>query len=157
MSNFWPEIPPDETVTVYRVENAGGFGPYCKMDSDTVLHHNFANGHPSPIRTEEPFDPNVYMKQGHPGVNESIMFFGFESLKKLGEWFTAEEILKLAHEGFYVCSYRVKRRNVIYGRKQLCFVKCRAKHFKRELSYYETEIKTAKEPDPMVALARVTM
>lgn len=51
---------------------------------------------------------------------EEESVFGFQSLDSLINWFN-EIIDNLAKEGWYVATYKVKKKFVRFGRSQICF------------------------------------
>ena len=53
--------------------------------------------------------------------NVSIHRFGFDSLAKLMNWFTQDELRKLWLQGFSIVSYEIDSSRVVLGVKQLAF------------------------------------
>lgn len=111
----------EEYVTIWRVENAYGCGPYAQSGQGnihTTLHE---------------VDGGRYVKRHFPEEDISLMrvfnlcnhgdyIFGFESLDKYREWFDGPDIAGvLARSGFTLNRYRVPESDVVFGERQAMF------------------------------------
>lgn len=106
-------------MLVYRVEKFDKFGPYrgnptgnpkClkKLDADFCRH---------PLPKEDGLYGNV----------DQRCCFGFKSLDSVVDWFD-EIIDELANEGWYISIYKIKKKFIRFGRRQIYFRKDRAIH-----------------------------
>lgn len=103
---------------VYRVQNDDGYGPYgCNAFKTGVTSSDWA-------RDTDPFHEN------HPCPYEDGIdrhppswLCGFDSLDKLLEWFTKEEINNLEALGFNVYEIHLDEDTygIVYGDMQLIF------------------------------------
>lgn len=109
-----------EHVSVYRLEDAAGVGPYntrmCNPDLDYTLdemHHQHAS-----CSTHPPMVADVAFDRHHR-VREYLC--GCSSLEQLSEWF-GEFLQPLIAAGFRVVRYELPPSDVLYGRWQAAFV-----------------------------------
>ena len=119
-------------MTVYRVETAEGFGPYSEIAPEIRTDYSV---HPEPDLEGLEFD--------------SSMSFGFESLERLMDWFSAEEIetLGVYGEHWLVSKYEAQAITVQSSKTQSVFDRERATLFgcfplDRLRSYSREEIST---------------
>lgn len=98
---------------VFRIEDQNAYGPY-RGDSMLLLdgHNNDVRGHPTRWNDEG-------LRRFCEDWNATR--FGFESMRKLFEWFTGHELHALFELGFKVSIYRVPGDRVKHGDKQTLF------------------------------------
>lgn len=97
-------------VSVFRVEDACGEGPYVS-DSPVIAAMNAMHGdvhHPSPA-------DDTLLSEPYPDENCC-----FATLEQLEEWFAGYED-ELADAGYEISVYTVPRENVRYGISQALF------------------------------------
>lgn len=90
-------------MLVYRVENAGGEGPYVSGAANVLREHNYCANHP--IIYEDNID--LYR-----GVDPRCGCVSLEALKK---WF-GEYLQTLLNLGYYIVEYSVLDSRVIVGK-----------------------------------------
>lgn len=113
-------------MTVYRVENKEGKGPYCGssyFDWQTEIYNSHRN--PSPIDdgiwdSDDYFDNTAYY---------SRYYYGFKSMEQYINWFNIENRLELLEKGYVLRRYEVPDEWVVEGYKHLAFnMKYATKH-----------------------------
>ncbi len=97
-------------MVVFRIENDKKKGPY-HGDCGVMIGGTY-DTHPT---------PDV---DGIDIAKEDVC--GFDSLDKLLDWF-GHVLPQLEARGFRTCVYRVKKKFVKRGKRQVCFVKHRAR------------------------------
>lgn len=102
------------SMIVYRVEDIQQNGPYMTLQREdwTIRDHNNEMTHPTP---QEDGVEDCKITGDHK--------CGFESRKKLLQWFNKEEREKLHKHGFVISLYKIRKTqyNVLIGHKQLMF------------------------------------
>lgn len=100
-------------ITVYRVENERGIGPYWEkemQDRPQWMHdHNMSDFHPSP-RVEWGYQNELDVK-----------IFGFTSLAQLYSWFSEETLPWLRENGFKLTTYSADEYEMLLGKFQCAF------------------------------------
>lgn len=122
-----------DTVTVYRVEQPDGTGPYFDRYGDyhwgdrldLMRSDHSDDAHPSPRH-----DPML----GRIEIYEKSCF---ESLEQLTEWFKGW-MVRLAEEGYVVSEYAVRQGLVRYGERQAVVYAKKAKYV-RSLSLLDLD------------------
>lgn len=116
-----------EKVTIYRLENSWGLGPYGCQACGT---HDYGYGpsHPPPRDDgleNESFD---YFKNKYPKThNKNKIKFGFKSLEQLYDWFPAEIIGKFhSTHKIHIVTKEVREDLIKYGYKQIIFYDIRS-------------------------------
>lgn len=103
----------DMVVSIFRIENHEGKGPYC-WDGITEEPGIYGKGyHATPVPDED----------GIRGLTDDH-YFGFSSARQMFTWFrqgTTRNIRNTEEWGIFL--YRVPRENVIFGQRQVAFVK----------------------------------
>lgn len=107
----------DENVTVFRVQNFSGKGPYNASDESWQ-----DKPHSRISRCPGPHEDNIriYELERQTGISSHKWLFGFKSLQQLHTWFTDSELQNLKKIGFEPCE--IKAYLVAYGQKQVVFV-----------------------------------
>ncbi len=100
-------------MLVFRVENEKKQGPYCGSRCGLL---------PGWARDNNPMPCNDGIKR----IDIDKEVFGFETLDQLLEWFNKYELNILENNGFKISAYKIKRKFVKRGGKQVCFVQHRA-------------------------------
>lgn len=118
-------------VTIYRVRHKKyKHGPYCHCktkklkelsDRITIDHRDFYD-HPTNV------EENIMGSTRH--------FSGFASLTQLFDWFDGY-IAELHTHGYEIAVYKVSKRKVKYGKKQVAF--CKPKKCTQTISLMEAE------------------
>lgn len=99
-------------MLVYRVESPEGVGPYyCNHGEWCDGPHNSDTGRPMPY------------EDGIDGINSSDHRFGFDSMSKLYDWFSMEELRKLHAAGWRIVTFEIDPIHVRIGGRQLTFVR----------------------------------
>lgn len=103
-------------VSMFRVEDAAGAGPYVDREDNPELAHMYAvhgdADHPEPWD-----DPILDPQEIYPDE-----VCGFPTLCSLEEWFAGYED-PLAEAGYKIAVYTVELQAVRYGLKQAVFVR----------------------------------
>lgn len=110
-------------MLVYRIENDIGRGPYRK-------EHN-GDGKDCNVNLEK---ISTWESKNHPipwddgiRMNTDTDVCGFQSLNQLLSWFHIDNYVeKLEKDNFFISIYKVKKKFVKIGRKQVCFARNRA-------------------------------
>ncbi len=111
----------DELVTVYRIENTEGRGPYCYTTGFCApITYAYDRGCNHPVPSEDGMT-----SEEHPYSPPQDFFYGFESLRSLARWFGGLPALRTSPEWSLV-TYTVPKRDVIFGRSQVAFRKANA-------------------------------
>jgi len=110
-------------VTVFRVENKDGIGPYkgCKgfhSDIWADCTHTITNGRPDPVDDEIEEWYSLYCE----GTSEQYVF-GFLYLEHLHAWFSKLELQILTDLGFSIQKYEIDEQNILLGNCQVAFKK----------------------------------
>jgi len=108
-------------MIVYRIEHKkDGLGPYAFRSENEYLNKildalgdgTSTNRHPLPCYDEMNADR---ITTSH--------FFGFETKEALNDWFSNKWIKFLYSNDFRVYQYKVLKKKVLFGRKQVAFIK----------------------------------
>jgi len=113
-------------VTVYRLENSWGLGPYGAQACGT---HDYGYGRNHPPPQDDGLDINfVYFKNKYPkSYNKNKVKFGFKSLEQLYDWFPVEIIGKFhSTHKIHIVTKEVREDLVIYGHNQVIFYDIRS-------------------------------
>lgn len=107
-------------MVVYRVEKPNGRGPYSKGNSSEAGRkllgkHQLSNNHPLP--DEDGIPCNFYARPEY--------FCGFHSKELYNEWF-GDVFDILAELECSLCEYEAALPDIMFGRKQLVFLKGKA-------------------------------
>lgn len=101
-----------DQLTVFRLENSQGQGPYTDYDNEISYELCRAhNGHDHPCPEED-------NKLGY--IERGSEFCGFKTRKELEDWF-AGWLPKLGRAGYLIAEYAVPRKHVRIGRTQVLF------------------------------------
>lgn len=107
--------------SVYRVEDAAGFGPY--RDREVVPHADKTwADKPSDDLHPLPWNDGI----SYPGATTQWRF-GFASLAALCRWFSAADRAKIKRLGLWVARYLVPKGDIRHGRRQVIFKANRAR------------------------------
>lgn len=118
-------------MLIYRIENSKGIGPYssgiigiaCSIDMFSGIHC------PGPFTDGIDFSDNNYPSQDY--------YYGFQSMWHLRRWFnkqSREEIVEESlTEDYYCSTYRIDPSLVKQGKKQVAFIRCKAKLVRKQL------------------------
>lgn len=101
---------------IWRIENRDGKGPYM-TDRVNGLGLTGEEHHPGPMGDV----PEFYRTR-----NYNLYFFGFKSLSDLRNWFHPTAISRLYKDGFKIVKYKVEKKYVLKGGKQVAFLKNKA-------------------------------
>lgn len=104
-----------EEITVWRVENNQGLGPYSVRPGVYELSEEVCerlHSHPTP---ELDFGKIWW------DTPTELYVFGFKSIYQLRRWFTSADLEELFKLGYRVVKYRVAKELVIFGTRQVAF------------------------------------
>lgn len=102
-------------IKVYRIEHSKfKLGPY-QGGADLCTSRYYDDNHPGPSADGMDTDRMTY--------NHS---FGFSYMRQLLNWFRFRDIFRMRKQGFRVYRYKVDRSEVIFGGRQVAFVRCKA-------------------------------
>lgn len=125
-------------VTVYRLENSWGLGPYRAQACGT---HDYGYGpnHPPPHDDGLDRDFEYFKNKYHKSYNKNKVKFGFKSLEQLYDWFP-QEIISKFHQSHNICiiTKEVREDLVRYGYKQVIFYDIRSPSIKLDYKYEKT-------------------
>lgn len=101
-----------EPVTIYRIEDASGLGPYYRSPQSWNWSIEHKEGkRPSPFQD---------------GISDFYqLHFGFDSVTQMCNWI--DEELPYPSSNFFVSTYQCSRELIKYGNKQIAFSKKDAK------------------------------
>jgi hypothetical protein len=110
------------TITVFRVENEEGKGPYTSTREPCLLDAHSDDGkHPLPYEDGVfAYEIDQYSKDARKHS------YGFPSVESVSNWFNDEELVWLSQEGFSINTYEVSQKHVRQGKMQLAFLKEKA-------------------------------
>lgn len=110
-------------VTVFRVEDENGHGPYHNKGARSLFdmwadgRHNADNGRPLPK-----YDIENWNELYSEGVIEDYCY-GFLYLEQLHSWFSKSELTKLKCLGYNVQQHEVDEQHILLGDYQIAFIK----------------------------------
>lgn len=107
----------DRTV-VFRVEDAEGYGPYRGASMELLDAHN---GDPKNHPTR--WNDKGLKHRSDTFWPDGAVRFGFQSMRRMCEWFTPEELNALFEMGFRIAIYKMPQDAAAHGDKQTIF-KC---------------------------------
>jgi hypothetical protein len=115
-----------EFITIFRVENEFGEGPYFNKDSHKNMHgwlKLWADGTHTDSKHPEPFD-DVFLKEkmDEDGFFMDDYICGFSSREQVSKWFSEKELYNLSKLGYKLKSFEVFVDDVIVGKSQ-CLIK----------------------------------
>ena len=112
--------------TIFRIENINEIGPYnAEVEIFSRKHIRDDIKRPSPWSSNEDCKLSELFKSGEE--NYKKFSFGFNSLEDLNSWFNKGDMYLLARHNFYLTKYEIDENYVIYGKKQLVFLKTEVK------------------------------
>ena len=106
-------------VKIYRIEGIDGNGPYSNLTTNSynlqrkLRKHSASTGRPS---------PHLDGIQRCSEYSMSEYYFGFTRVDKLKEWFKGSRTA-LRQDGYKMAVYEVDVSDVLFGKKQVAFVK----------------------------------
>lgn len=116
-----------EFVTIYRVENSFGEGPYFNKQRDkegSSWVQTWAESPHNDSRHPEPFDDEVLktkMDDNQFFMDEYIC--GFLNMEQVKSWFSEKELKNLAKIGYKLKAIEVFHEDVIVGKTQVLIKK----------------------------------
>lgn len=121
--------------TVYRVQNSRGIGPYHSFGNSEALGerleiHRTYTGADDPWPS--PWEDGVLTSR----TGFDAYFFGFASMRDLRAWFSLRERKLLEDAGFHITVFRVPRKYVIVGGKQVAFQRDKSMAIDRKPMYH---------------------
>lgn len=115
----------NKEITIFRLEHKQDQkGPYS---SYKISRKEWTNRYHGDRETPSPCDDELLYKYGEKNgwfdgsVNIKNLFFAFESIESLYEWFTDKELSILKQHNFVVAKYKVTQ--IIQGSNQVVFTK----------------------------------
>lgn len=94
-------------VTIYRIENATGIGPYQDGGAFCWMTH-MPEGHANQFCPTPNQDPGLkYVWESLPYTVQRQHTFGFTSLEQLRRWFVPEVLQALHENKYYIQVYEV--------------------------------------------------
>jgi len=111
-------------MLVYRIENAQGFGPYRQEPYHNDMVSNF-NPHSVNMWDFERQQPRPIPRNDGIENMQEDEFCGFSSLDDLIQWFDSL-IPQLEFYDYCVSIYKVKKRFVRFGKRQVVFQRAKA-------------------------------
>lgn len=96
-------------LTIYRVENEDGVGPFQEDDCHTF--HAFRM--PTPPRDNMPDPPRAAYNY----------IFGFQSAQLYRRWFTYRDRRRLQTRDYYLAVYEISLAHCLLGENQVAFVR----------------------------------
>ena len=129
-------------MTIYRVENAMGEGPYRNNLGFNMLNHDgMSNRRPGPTRDdfffpeigESDYSLNEYRNALYNYMSWEIKF-AFSCKNQLRNWFTKKERTIMKNHGFAVVTYKIKKRHTRISSHQVMFNRDDAK-FKNTIDF----------------------
>ena len=113
-------------MLIYRIENSKGIGPYHSKIIYSIESRDMFCWE----RCPGPIEDTIYE------ANEEF-YYGFKSMWQLRRWFNKQvrkEIVKHSYTtDFYYSIYKVDPSHVKIGKKQVAFIKNKAKLINRQL------------------------
>ena len=109
--NFYKEY----TVKIYRVEDCNGIGPYQNSNTFKFLSDFSLQKHPmvNNSKIEDFADEH--------GYNVEDVFFGFESINQLKNWFSKKVLDNLYKINYHVAVYEISIKYAVSDNKQVIF------------------------------------
>ena len=115
----------DGKVTIWRVQNKHGYGPYNQSFEGNIL------------LTLMDAEGGKYVKKPHPQKDEVLntifrnaveqeYIYGFSSIEQFEKWFESEDIKQTLHDnGFYLANYEIdlQKDKALIGDHQAVFTK----------------------------------
>lgn|SRR5690606_5818811 len=105
---------------IWRIENDEGIGPYHTGDATSLNLYDSSNVHPSPRE-----DISEWKNMDYRSLVKYR--FGFKCTDDLSRWFNGRSLIKLYENGFRIVKYKVDRRYVMIGKRQVAFDITKAK------------------------------
>lgn len=110
-----------KTVTIYRVEDRDGEGPYRLSHHLWADEGNYHDDERYPTMQEDRGLVPRLKEIREIGVKS--FYFGFSSMDQLRQWFSKDELVRLYQRGYRITSYVVHEIHQIPGERQTIFLK----------------------------------
>lgn len=117
-------IPWRITLRIFRLEDKNGYGPYRDIKNEDIIENNEDERHPI---VKVSCLVNFVRKMEY---KESDIFFGFDSIEKLKEWFSEEVLSVLLNRGYKIFEYKVPIKYNKCFDKQFIFIMDKAERLK---------------------------
>lgn len=115
----------DAKVTIWRVQNKHGYGPYNQSFEGNILLTLMDTEDGKYVKKPHPQEDTVLNTIFQKSADQEYLY-GFSSIEQFEKWFESEDIKQTLHDnGFYLASYEIdlQKDKALIGDHQAVFTK----------------------------------